>query len=63
MERSKTYITDKTGGHFFVEFCGEDFKDSAIRNLQRDLISANEHPKLYAFLDLETAKIVTEIID
>lgn len=54
------FITDKTGNKFFLEHCSESSKFGVIRSLQNHLKNAEKHPKLYTFLDLETAEIVTE---
>ncbi len=61
MKTVKVFITDKSGKKFFVEITGENFINSSKRDLQRHLDNAKLNPTLYAFLDLETAKIETEI--
>jgi hypothetical protein len=61
MKTAKVYITDKSNKKYFVEITGELFINSSKRDLQRHLENAKLNPKAYSFLDLETAKIETEI--
>ena len=61
MKTAKVYITDKSNKKYFIEITGENFVDSSKRDLQRHLETAKLNPKAYYFLDLETAKIETEL--
>lgn len=61
MRTAVVYITDKSEKRYFTEFTGEAFIDSSKRDLQRHLENAKLNPKAYSFLDLETAKIETEL--
>ncbi len=56
------YITDKKGGHLFKNYISESYIDSAKKELQNHLNAANKNPKMYHFLDIETAKIEIEYI-
>lgn len=60
MKTSTVYITDKSNKRYFVELTGAAFIESSIRDLKRHLQNAKLNPKLYHFLDLETAKIEIE---
>jgi hypothetical protein len=57
MKKAIVYLTDKNGGEMFKNYVGEAFIDSAKRDLQRHINLAKIHPKMYHFLDIETAKI------
>ena len=61
MRTAIAYITDKTEKRYFVEYTGEAFIQSTIRDLQRHLNNAKQHPQAYWFLDLESAEIKTEL--
>lgn len=51
------WITDKTGKKHFKTTCSTEYQDSEFRNLSRHLMQAMMHPKLYTFLDVDTARI------
>lgn len=51
------FITDKNECQMFKEICGEEFVESAKRDLQRHLDAAKKDPEYYHFLDVPTAKI------
>lgn len=57
MGNSLVFITDKHGCQMFKEICGEEFVESAKRDLQRHLDAAKLNPAYYHFLDVPTAKI------
>lgn len=52
------YITDKTGKKFFKTSCGAGYSSGELHNLQIHLKYARLHPKHYAFLDIDTARVV-----
>lgn len=51
------FITDKNKCQMFKEICGEEFVESAKRDLQRHLDAAKKDPEYYHFLDVPTAEI------
>ncbi|MFM2204439.1 MAG: hypothetical protein RLZZ605_1403 [Bacteroidota bacterium] len=57
METAIIYLTDKNGAEMFKTYIGKSFIDSAKRDIQRHIDSAKKNPKLYSFLDIETAEI------
>ena len=57
---TKVYITDNSGNKFFNTLCGEDYAMSEVRNLNKKLDQARKYPEQFKFLDVETAKVVTE---
>jgi len=57
------YITDKKGGQLFKNYVSELYIDSAKRELQNHLNAANKNPKMYHFLDIETAKIEIQYLN
>lgn len=52
-------IADKNGKHFKVTASPMSV-NSEIRNLQYHLKQATKHPRLYQFLDIETAEILVD---
>jgi hypothetical protein len=52
------YITDCNGGKHFKCIASPLSTMSEIKNLQTHLKNAKTHPKMYAFLDIDTAFIV-----
>jgi hypothetical protein len=56
-QETTLYISDKTGKKFWNTVCSTEFKAPEIRNLERHLRQAKIHPVVYAFLDLDTARI------
>ena len=46
----------------FKNYIGESFVESAKRDLQRHIDSAKINPKLYSFLDVESAEIKIETL-
>jgi len=63
MKTAIVYLTDKNGGQMFKEYCGIDYVESSKRTIQRYIDSAKLNPKLYHFLDIETAEIKVEFIN
>lgn len=61
MKTVEIYITDKTNKKFFVEIIGEQFAESGVRNLKRHLEVAKKHPKMYSFMDIDSAVIIKDI--
>lgn len=57
------YLTDKNGGEMFKEIVDLAYKDSAIRGVERHLMAAKLNPKHYHFLDIETARIESKILN
>ena len=51
------YITDKSKAEMFKNYVSELHIDSAKRDLQRHLNDAKKNPKMYHFLDIQTAEI------
>lgn len=56
-ETTTLYISDKTGKKFWNTVCSTEFKAPEIRNLERHLCQAKNHPVVYSFLDYDTARI------
>lgn len=52
------YITDANGGKHFNTIASPMSTDSEIKNLRTHLINAKKYPKMYTFMDAETAFIV-----
>jgi len=52
------YITDCNGGKHFKTTASPLSTQSEIRNLQQHLKQSKAHPKMYKFLDVDTAFIV-----
>lgn len=54
------YITDKSGKRFWNTHASSWGRQSEINNLKNHLKQAKEHPEMYRFLDIETARIVVD---
>lgn len=57
---SLVYLTDKNNCKMFKNIVGKGCEQPAVRELERHLLNAKKNPKMYNFLDLETAKIIIE---
>lgn len=57
---AQIWITDKNGGKHFNTVCSEVYLAPERRNLERHIAQAAKYPAQYKFLDLATARIVTD---
>ena len=57
------YITDKSNCQMFKNYVSELYIDSAKRDLQKHLNDAKKNPKMYHFLDIDTAKIEVKYLN
>ena len=54
------YLIDKHNVKMFKNHINIDYLDGAVKELKNHLIEAKKNPKIYHFLDLETAEIKIE---
>lgn len=54
---TEVYLTDKTGNKFFKTLCSAEYAAPEVRNLTRKIEEAKQHPNVYSFLDIDTARV------